>query len=579
MKKLKGNPVSSGIAIGKAFLYMGTDLPEISRHIVPKNLREGELKRFGAAVEEAAEEIRALKKRAVGEKSRETADIMDAHLMMIEDVDFQDQISARLKESGENIEWVVYNTSRNLMQKMLSSPDPYFRERAADINDVSYRILSRLLSINKVSLADLDRDVILVAHDLLPSEALSMNRDHVKGIVMDMGGNTSHTAILARAFNIPAALGLSSATAEIKDGDTLVLNAAAGEVFINPEQKDLERWERVGARHNKTQESFLQNRDLAAETKDGYRVDLKANIEIPEEAETLLRYGAEGIGLYRSEFLYLNPGEPAGEESQLRAYRHVLEAMGELPVTIRTVDIGGDKVLPDFNAAPEKNPLLGWRAIRFSLAMKDSFRTQLRAILRSSVSGNAKIMFPLISGLEELDEALALLEEARDDCRKKKQPFAEKIETGTMIEVPSAAMIADILARRSDFFSIGTNDLVQYSLAVDRGNERVSYLAQPAHPAILRFIRNTIDAAHGRGIKAAMCGEMAGDPGLTALLLGLGLDEFSMAASSIPRVKRVIREVRIGECRELAAELLNGVSFMANNALLRAWMGEKFPKG
>jgi phosphotransferase system enzyme I (PtsI) len=460
---------------------------------------------------------------------------------------------------------------------MLSSPDPLFRERAVDINDVSRRILSRLLLVKRVSLADINKDVILVAHDLLPSEVLTMNREHIKGIVMDMGGNTSHTAILARAFNIPAALGLSSATSEINNGDTLILNASVGEVFINPDEKDLDKWEKAGVRHNKKLEGFLKIRDLSAETKDGYLVLLKANIEIPEEADGLHRYGAEGIGLYRSEFLFLNPAQTAEEELQLRSYNYVLKAMGKLPVTIRTVDLGGDKALHDFFAISEKNPLLGWRAIRFSLSMPDFFRTQLKAILRSSVSGNVKIMFPLISGLEELDAALAVLEEARDECRKKKQAFADNIEVGTMIEVPSAAMIADILAERSEFFSIGTNDLVQYSIAVDRGNEKVSYLAQPAHPAILRFLKTTIDAAHKRGIKAAMCGEMAGDPGMTVLLLGLGLDEFSMAASSIPRVKRIIREVTLSDCRELAQELLKGVSFMANNAFLKAWMTERFP--
>jgi len=393
-----------------------------------------------------------------------------------------------------------------------------------------------------------------------------------------MGGNTSHTAILARAFEIPAVLGLSLATYEINSGDTLILNASAGEVFVNPDQKTLDRWERVGIRYQKKLEVFSSLRELPAETKDGYRVLLKANIEIPEEAEAVARFGAEGIGLYRSEFLFLSPGLAAEEELQLQSYSHVLKTLGKLPVTIRTMDIGGDKVLPDFYTVPEKNPLLGWRAIRLSLAMPESFKTQLRAILRSSIDGNVKIMFPMISGIEELDKALSLLEEAKNECRKKKQAFAENIEVGIMIEVPSAAMTSDILAKRSDFFSIGTNDLVQYSLAVDRGNERVSYLAQPAHPAILRFLKTTIDAAKSRGIKAAMCGELAGDPDVTVLLLGLGLDELSMAASSIPHVKQIIREVKINACRELAEELLKGVSFMANNALLKAWMAENFPK-
>ena len=578
MKKLSGISVSSGIAIGKAFLYLDRDLPEISRYNIRKNQIDQEIKRFQNAAREAAAEIRSLHDRAMREMGKDHADIFTAHLMMLEDVDFHDQLISRLRETQENIEWVIYDTSGTLMQNMLSSPDPVFRERAVDISDVSRRVLSRLLSIKKVSLAELNQDVILVVHDLLPSEVLTMNRERVKGIVMDMGGNTSHTAILARAFNIPAVLGLSSATVEISSGDTLVLNAAAGEVFINPDQKDMDRWERVGARYNKRLNEFLQLRNLSAETKDGYKVSLKANIEIPEEAETVLQSGAEGIGLYRSEFLFLNPGQIAEEEKQIQAYSRVLKAMGGLPVTIRTVDIGGDKILPNYHAPSEKNPLLGWRAIRFSLSMPEFFKTQLRAILRSSVNGNVKIMFPLISGIEELDEALELLGEARDDCRKKGQSFADNIEVGTMIEVPSAAMVADILATRSDFFSIGTNDLVQYSLAVDRGNEKVNYLAQPLHPGMLRLLKNTIDAAHKRGIKAAMCGEMAGDPGVAALLLGLGLDEFSMAASSIPRIKWIIRQVSMSTCRDLAAELLNGISSMANNALLKAWMAERLPK-
>jgi len=579
MKELIGISVSSGVAIGKAHLHTEKDFPEIKRQGIRESQIEAELGRLETAVARAIEEVRLLHDHAAREMGKEHAAIFATHLMMLEDDDFMGQISSRLRETRENIEWVVYDTTGTLAQKMMSSPDPVFQERAVDINDVSRRILNHLLSIEKVSLADLDRDVILVAHDLLPSEVITMNRNHVKGILTDMGGGTSHTAILARAFNIPAVLGLSSATREIRDGDTLVLNAATGEVFVNPDQKDLERWYRILAKQNKRMNELSRIRDLAAETKDGHRVLLKANIGIPDEAETLRQFGAEGIGLYRSEFLFLNPGKSADEEEQLSSYNRVLNAMGELPVTIRTVDIGGDKIIPNYLGNIEKNPLLGWRAIRFSLSMPDFFKTQLRAILRASVNGNVKIMFPLISGLEELDEAICLLEEAKAECRKKKQPFAENIEVGTMIEVPSAAMIADILAKRSDFFSIGTNDLIQYSLAVDRGNEKVSYLAQPCHPAILRLLKTVIDAAHEHGIKAALCGEMAGNLGMTVLLLGLGLDEFSMTASSIPRAKKVIRGVSHSACLELAAELLNGVSFMANNATLKAWMAENFPKG
>ena len=578
MKKLKGVPVSSGVAIGTVLLYLEKELPEISRYSIPKNQINAELGRFSNAVKEAAGEIRALHGRAVKEMSKSNTDILAAHLLMIEDADLHDQITNRLKESQENIEWVVYDTSRNMMQKMLASPDASFRERAVDIKDVSNRILSKLLSINRISLSDIDKDIILVAHDLLPSDVLSMNRKHVKGIVMDMGGTTSHTAILARSFEIPAVLGLSSATREISNGDTLILNASAGEVYVNPDQKTMEKWEKAGIRYQKKLELFSSLRELPAETKDGYQVLVKANIEIPEEAESVTRFGADGIGLYRSEFLFLSPGQAAEEEKQFHLYSQVLKTAGKKPVTIRTMDIGGDKILSDFYTAQEKNPLLGWRAIRLSLSMPQTFKTQLRAILRSSVYGNVKIMFPMISGIEELDKALALLQEAKNECRKRKQPFADNIEVGTMIEVPSAAMTADILARRSDFFSIGTNDLVQYTMAADRGNEKVSYLAQPTHPAILRLLKSVIDAAHNRSIKAAMCGELAGDPGVTALLVGLGLDEFSMAASSIPHVKQIIRSVNLTTCSKLAAELLGGSSYMANNAFLKSWMAENFPK-
>ena len=578
MKKLNGITASPGIAIGVAVLHQEAEFPEIHCRKIEKDQIENELKRYKLAVEEAITETKALYERAVNEMGKENSDIFAAHLMMLEDDDFQEQITGRLRETEENIEWVVYDTAQALIRTMESSPDTAFRERAADVNDVSRRVLSRLLSIERVSLSDLDYDAIVVARDLLPSETLTMNRRHVKGIVMDMGGPTSHVAILARSFNIPTVLGLTSATSEIKNGETLIVDAEAGEVYVAPNDKDLEKWQKAEVKYQMMQDSFLHTSDLPAETKDGHRVSLKANIGIPEEAEALARFGAEGIGLFRSEFLFLDRGEAVGEEYQLNAYSRVLKVMGNLPVTIRTVDIGGDKILPEFHKAEEKNPLLGWRAIRFSLSMPGFFKTQLRAILRASVNGNVKIMFPMVSGIEELDEALGLLEEAKSECRKKKQPFADDIEVGVMIEVPAAAMTADIIAKKSNFFSIGTNDLIQYSLAVDRGNEKVSYLAQALHPAVLRFIKTAIHAAHERGIKAAMCGEMAGNSGVTALLLGLGLDEFSMTAASIPNVKHVIREVNISACRKLAIELLQGGSFMANNALMEAWMAEMFPE-
>jgi phosphotransferase system enzyme I (PtsI) len=575
MKIITGIPASPGVAIGSAFLYVDNDVSEIPRYNMAREHTGSEILRLRTAISGAGEDLRAVLDRSKKEMSGEHAAIFEAHIMMLEDSEFTGQLEKRISDERQNAEWVVWDMVRELTGKMMASPDPAFRERVADINDVSKRVLHHLLSIKKVSLADIKDDCILVAHDLLPSEILLMNRGCVKAIVMDMGGGTSHTAILARAFNVPAVLGLSTATAEIAGGDTVAVDGNSGEVTVNPDRIVLSRYQKATVNFLKKRDESLRMRDLPAETVDGYRFTLKANIEIPEEAESAAGYGAQGIGLYRSEFLFLDPGKAAGEDVQFEAYRRVLAAMGDLPVTIRTVDIGGDKVLTDFQAALEKNPLLGWRAIRFSLALPDLFKTQLRAILRASVYGNVKIMFPMISGFEELEQARLLLDEAREECRKKGQVFSDHIAVGTMIEVPSAAMIADILAGRSDFFSIGTNDLIQYSLAVDRGNERVNYLAQPVHPAVLRFLKRTIDAAHEKGITAAMCGEMAGDPGITAVLVGLGLDEFSMAAQSIPAVKKIIRNISGKDCGLLAGELLEGRSASENNETLQKWMARR----
>jgi phosphotransferase system enzyme I (PtsI) len=579
MKKLTGIPASPGIFVGKALLFLESEFPDIPRFSIPKRQIDEELRRLDKAIGDAMEELTLIHERAVREMSREQADIFAAHIMMLDDPDFKDQLKARFNETHLNMEWVVWDVVREIVQKMLNSPDPVFRERSVDINDVSRRLLNQLLCIKRVSLADLDRDIIVVAHDMLPSEILTMNRSRVKAVITDEGGRTSHTAILTRAFGIPAVLGLAAATKEISDGDTLVVNGGTGEVVVNPAKQELEGFKEEGVRYNRRLEESMSGKDLPAETRDGARIILNANIEIPEEADQVLNYGAEGIGLYRSEFLFLTTGQAAEEELQYQAYTRVLKALGGRPVTIRTVDIGGDKVLPDFRTTDEKNPLLGWRAIRFSLALPELFKTQLRAILRSSVNGNVKILFPLISGIEELEQARGFLEEAKAECRANGQAYAEGIEVGAMIEVPSAAVTADILAERSDFFSIGTNDLIQYSLAVDRGNERVNYLARSTHPAILRLLKSIINLAHQAGIKVAMCGEMAGDPGCTALLLGLGLDEFSMTAQAIPQIKRIVRGLSLEDCRKLVEEALRGNSWKQNTALVESWMAEHCPLG
>ncbi|MDR3161015.1 MAG: phosphoenolpyruvate--protein phosphotransferase [Spirochaetaceae bacterium] len=577
MKKLTGIPASSGIVFGRAFLYLEDNFPEIPRNTIGKDQVGGERRRLLGAIEEAARELKALNDRAVREMSKEQAAIFETHLMMMEDDDFTDQILKRLETDLINAEWAVRKISDDLIRKLAASTDSYLRERAADISDVSGRILTKLLSITKFSLADLEEDVILVVHDLLPSEALAMNKERVLGLVMDMGSRTSHTAILARAFEIPAVLGLSTATREIKTGDLLVVNGADGVVLINPDEKNLFQYEQAIHQYHAMFDGLLAQTALPAETTDGCRFRIKANIETPGESEQARRFGAEGIGLYRSEFLFLNPEEVADEETQFRAYSQVVKTMEGRPVTIRTLDVGGDKLLPEFQSADEKNPLLGWRAIRFCLSLPELFKTQLRAILRASVYGNVAIMFPMISGIEELEQALDILEEAKGECRRRGQAYAPDIKAGTMIEIPSAAMTADILAEKSDFFSIGTNDLIQYTLAVDRGNERVSYLAQPTHPAVLRLLKGIIDTAHEKGIPVAMCGELAGDTAATALLLGLGLDEFSMTAASIPLVKRIIRGAALENCRALTEEALQCSSYHQVSALVEAWMNRFFP--
>jgi phosphotransferase system enzyme I (PtsI) len=574
MKVLSGISVAPGIVIGKAFLYLDDDR-EIPHYTIGQDQVQGELERFVAAAQKASAELRTLEKND-RDMNREQGAIFNAHLMMMEDPDFHYQIKARLESKYENIEWIVFEVARDLSQKLMQSSDAYLRERASDVADVSRRLILSLQGIKRFSLAELEEDVILVVRNLLPSEALTMNKDRVKALVMDSGSRTSHTAILVRSFGIPSVLGLSTAVREISSGDTIIVDGAGGQVILDPDAEVLKDYEAKLAQSSASSNKLSALKNRSAETTDGRRVVLKANIGIPEETAELARYGAEGIGLYRSEFLFLQTGLES-EEQQLDAYSRVIRAMKGKPVTIRTVDVGGDKILPAMQSVNEENPLLGWRAIRFSLALPDLFKTQLRAILRSSVEGPVKIMFPMISGIEELESALALLEEAKAECRKKNQAFAETIEAGTMIEIPAAVMTADILAEKSAFFSIGTNDLIQYTLAVDRGNEKVSYLAQSAHPAVLRFIKQTIDAAHAKGISAAMCGELAGDPAAAPLLVGLGLDEFSMTAAFIPQVKQIIREMDFESCRSLAEEALAATSCQQVQSLVSRRLLERFP--
>lgn len=445
-----------------------------------------------------------------------------------------------------------------------------------DLNDVGRRITAHLLYRERPSLASIQEPVVLVAHNLMPSDALSLSKRLVLGIATDVGGKTSHTAILARSLEIPAVLGLSDASRRLKPGDEVVVDGNRGLIIVNPDKRTKSLYQRRKTDWEQKNILLKELVNLPAETTDGKLVRLQANIEVPEEVDSVLTHGADGVGLFRSEFLFLQPGRFPTEEDQYRAYCTVLKAMGSRTVTIRTLDVGGDKVMPGFPAGSEANPILGWRAVRFCLARPEVFKTQLRALLRASVYRDLRIMFPLISGPGELDLIDALLSEVKAELTREGIPYRPDISIGIMIEVPSAAVVSDILASRVDFFSIGTNDLIQYCLAVDRGNEKVAYLYEPFHPGVLRLIKMIIDNGHAKGIPVGMCGEMAGDPLATVVLLGLGLDNFSMGAIGIPFIKRIVRSVGAMEAESFVRTLLPLHSGREIESVVRAWMEERF---
>ncbi|MDR2342914.1 MAG: phosphoenolpyruvate--protein phosphotransferase [Spirochaetaceae bacterium] len=557
MKELAGIAVSKGLGVGKAMLYLEDALPEIPRYSVSGEQVDGEWRRFLSATAAITEKIRQRLKETPLRNSKERRYILEAQLLMFEDVDFHENVRLGLESRLQNLESIVWDTSQEIVRKLSALPSAEFVARIADVSGMARDLLNELLSIQPVSLANLNEAVIVVARDLLPSQAIVMSKDFVKAIVTDAGSHISHTAIIARASGIPAVMGLSSGSAQIKTGDTLIVDGDNGLVVINPDKKTLVLYQKMIKESRAKAKMASQLNGRSAETKDGRRFMLNVNLETPSGLKDALSRGAEGVGLYRSEFAFFAEDRVSDEESQYLTYSEMLKAAKNLPVTIRTLDAGGDKIIPSlFQDNDEKNPLLGWRSIRFSLSMPEIFKIQLRAILRASVHGNVRIMFPLISGLTELEQALGFLEEAKAECAAKKQPYSGTIPVGIMVEVPSAALVANKLIKKSDFFSIGTNDLIQYTLGVDRGNERVSYLAQPTHPAILRLIKMTIDTAHRHGKPVAMCGEMAGDTRLVPLLVGLGLDEFSMNAATINDVKRIIREFSFAECQKLARKAL-----------------------
>jgi phosphotransferase system enzyme I (PtsI) len=485
------------------------------------------------------------------------AAIFDAHLLVVEDRTLIDEVLRKLETDLCNVEWVFQEVATRYAETLNKIDDPYLRERALDIQDVTKRVIRNLQGKAPKTFLALSEPHILVAHNLTPSDTASINRANVLAIATDLGSRTSHAAILARSLNIPAVVGLHDITAKLETGQHVLVDGSDGLLIVNPAPGTIAHYAELESRRAKVVAQLKELRTTRSTTRDGRHIVLSANIELPEDVDAVAANGAEGIGLYRTEFLYLNRTTLPTEDEQFETYRRVAERVRPDPLIIRTFDLGGDKLAPGtVDITDELNPFLGWRAIRLCLERIDIFKTQLRAILRASAVGNIKIMFPMISGLEELRSAKAVLAECKEELRRSGIPLAEEIEVGAMIEIPSAAICANALAREVDFFSIGTNDLIQYALAVDRVNEKIAYLYEPTHPAILRLLRMITEAAHAHHIWVGVCGEMAGDVALVPLLLGLGMDELSAGATVVPRVKRAVQSLAIPECRELVEETL-----------------------
>lgn len=544
---LKGIPGAPGIGIGTAqVLKKELDIPRFA----VEDSKE-ELDRFYRALDQSKQQVSQLLERASKNGNKDVADIMQAHLMMLDDPEFLAKVKESIENEKLNAEFALWSVGQEYIQFFEQMTDEYLKARAADLKDITERII-RNLTGTLLDLSQLPQNTVLVARDLAPSDTAQIDREHVVGLVTDEGGPTSHVAIMARSFQIPAVVGTKNATGEIKNGDLLVVDGNEGIVEVNPAEDSLKNYEQKQLQWKKEQSDLGELITVPSVTKDGAQVKLEANIGRPEEVEIALKFGAEGVGLFRTEFLFMDRNTLPSEEEQFEAYKKALEGMRGQVVTIRTLDIGGDKDLPYLGLQRENNPFLGWRAIRYCLDRRDVLKTQLRAILRASVYGKAAVMFPMISSVEEVVKAKEVLEEAKAELREEGQPFDEHVKVGIMVEIPSAAVAADLLAPEVDFFSIGTNDLTQYTLAVDRDNEKVREYYNPLHPAVLRLIKRVIDVGNAFGKEVAMCGELAGDDKATEILLGLGLQVFSMTPSSIPRVKKVVLSTNNEEAQAIA---------------------------
>ena len=571
---ISGILASPGVAFAKALLLKEDPIVINNEQVAEENV-EREVARFFEARSKSSQQLEAIKVMAGKTFGEEKEAIFEGHIMLLEDEELESDIVSLIRDERFSAEKAIHHAIEQYASMIAELDDPYLRERATDFRDIGTRLVKNALGMEIVNLSTIDEEVILVAHDLTPSETAQINLNFVRGFVTDIGGRTSHTSIMARSLELPAIVGTNDITARVKTGDFLVLDALHNQVLINPEEAQVTKLRDAQAKFLAEKAELAKLRELPAETVDGHRVEVCANIGTIKDMDGAHRNGAEGVGLYRTEFLFMDRDALPSEEEQYHAYKEVAESMPDHPIIVRTMDIGGDKELPYMKFPKEMNPFLGWRAVRIFFDRKDIMHTQLRAILRASAFGKLRIMFPMIISVEELRALKKEIAELKDELRSEGHAFDENIEVGVMIETPAAAIIARHLAKEADFFSIGTNDLTQYTLAVDRGNEMISGLYNPLSPSVLNLIKQVIDASHAEGKWTGMCGELAGDDRASLLLLGMGLDEFSMSAISIPRVKQLVRSANFAEVKAMADKALACATIAEVEAVLDNFVKQK----